>query len=95
MASAPDHEERGMLAKLARMPTWPARMTADVAALYMGMSKGSFLTRYRKHGREEGANVYWSRRQLDGLVDAQFGLAPPSRAGAVPGGGEIDTWADL
>lgn len=73
------------------MPDWPARMTAEPAAMYMGMSTGSFLARYRKYGKEEGANVYWARRQLDALIDLQFGIkqSPGARKP------EIDTWADL
>ncbi len=77
--------------RLEHMPDWPARMTAEPAAMYMGMSKGSFLSRYGNHGRKEGGNVYWARRQLDALIDAQFGIKHSPRT-AKP---EIDTWADL
>lgn len=80
------------LSRLADMPDWPARMTADVAALYMGLSKSSFLTRYAGTGVHEGANVLWARRQLDRMIDAQFCLPQVS---PLPDRLEPDTWADL
>lgn len=84
------------VARLSQMPDWPARMTADVAALFLGISIGAFRQRVAAGslpaGISEGGNVLWSRRQLDAYVDAQFGLAKPlDRRGAV----EVDTWADL
>ncbi|TKD50539.1 hypothetical protein [Sphingomonas baiyangensis] len=63
--------------RLSTLPDWPARMTADVACLYMGQSQSSFLARYRQHGRKEGSNVYWSRAQLDRLIANQFGMSQP------------------
>lgn len=66
--------------RLAKMPYWPGRMTAEPAAMYMGMSTGAFLQRYRQIAYEEGGNVYWSYRQLQSLIDEQFGFAPLSRA---------------
>lgn len=75
---------------LRSMPDWPARMTADVAALYMGISKGSFLTRFAPHGVKEGANTLWSRLQLDHLVARQFNLT--QAPGAASGD---DSWDDL
>jgi hypothetical protein len=79
------------LARLAHMPDWPARMTADVAAAYMGISKSTFLTRYGDVGVREGSNVLWARRQLDAVIAKQFAL--PHLAGqAAP---EINTWGDL
>lgn len=66
-------------ARLSSMPDWPARMTADVACLYMGQSKGTFLTRFGYLGRSEGRNVYWARAQLDRHIANQFDLPQPSR----------------
>lgn len=66
-------------ARLSSMPDWPARMTADVACLYMGQSKGTFLSRFGNYGRNEGRNVYWSRAQLDRLIANQFNLSQPAR----------------
>lgn len=80
------------VARLAQMPDWPARMTADVACLYMGISKASFLTRYHDTGVKEGGNVIWARRQLDRMIDAQFALPQVSPPEVVP---ERDTWGDL
>jgi hypothetical protein len=80
------------LAHLEKLPDWPARMTADVAALYMGISKGSFLARFSATGVKEGANHLWARAQLDRFIANQFALpiaSPAAEAGA-------DTsWDDL
>lgn len=64
----------GALERLDKLPDWPARMTAPVAAAYMGVSQNTFTARYAAYSRREGANVFWSRRQLDRLIDAQFGF---------------------
>jgi hypothetical protein len=79
--------------RLALMPTWPARMTADVAALYMGISKSTFLTRYGQLGRKEGANTLWARQQLDVLIAKQFDLPQPARS-QWPSERD-DSWDDL
>ena len=79
------------LAHIERLPDWPARMTADVAAIYMGVSKTSFLTRFGDRGVREGGNVLWARRQLDAIIDKQFALAQPS--GGAPDGD--DSWDDV
>ncbi len=73
------------------MPDWPARMTAELASAYMGISKSSFIARYQPIGVKEGANMLWARAQLDALIAKQFNLkqSPTGR------GAEIDTWADL
>jgi hypothetical protein len=62
------------LDRLSLMPSWPARMTAPVAALYMGISETTFLNRYGAMGRKEGANTLWARAQLDLHIAKQFGL---------------------
>lgn len=69
------------LAVLERLPDWPARMTADVACAYMGISKSTFLTRYGARGVKEGSNVLWARVQLDALIAKQFSIPQP-RTGA-------------
>lgn len=76
--------------RLASLPDWPARMTSDVAALYMGVSETTFLARFRPLGVREGGNVFWARRQLDRVIDTQFALpqlaAPAARD---------DSWDDV
>lgn len=64
--------------RVALMPDWPARMGEDLAALYVGVSLTTLRERV-KEGRypapvREGGRIFWSRRQLDRYVDAQFGL---------------------
>lgn len=80
------------LAVLERLPDWPARMPADVACAYMGISKTTFLTRFGAHGVKEGSNLLWSRAQLDALIAKQFSIQQP-RAGALKD--RDDTWDDL
>lgn len=76
---------------LQSLPDWPARMTADVAAPYMGISKGSFLTRYGDYGVKEGGNTLWARAQLDRLIAKQFAI--PQLAGL--GAERDESWDDL
>ena len=76
---------------LTSMPDWPARMTAPVAAAYMGVSEGTFLTRFGDLGVKEGANKLWARAQLDRLIAKQFAL--PQLPGLPTE--EDDSWADL
>lgn len=59
---------------LDKMPDWPGRMTAPVAAAYMGISHTTFLDRFRGTGVKEGGNVFWARVQLDRMIAEQFGL---------------------
>lgn len=86
------------VARLAQMPDWPARMSASVAALYLGISEGAFHSRVEAKalpaGVREGGNVLWSRRQLDAHIDAQFGMTPVSIASAGAGGRDA-SWDDL
>lgn len=63
------------VARLADLPDWPARMGADVAALYMGVSKTTFLTRFGRTGIKEGANLLWAKAQLDAFIARQFAIA--------------------
>ncbi|RYG86390.1 MAG: hypothetical protein EON59_10100 [Alphaproteobacteria bacterium] len=76
--------------RVPRVPDWPARMTAPVAAAYMGISEGSFLARFGPFGVKEGANKLWAKVQLDSHVAKQFGL--PQFPGAPAE--EADSWAD-
>ena len=69
------------LARLERLPDWPARMTAEIAAAYMGVSKTTFLTRFGAMGVKEGTNVLWAKVQLDSMIAKQFSIKQP-RAGA-------------
>ena len=78
------------LARLEGLPDWPARMTAPVAAAYMGVSEGTFLSRFGHYGKKEGANKLWSKVQLDRLVAKQFGLPQPAAPAA-----RDDSWDDV
>ena len=80
------------LEKIERLPGWPARMTAPVAAAYMGISTSTFLTRFGTVGVKEGANLLWARVQLDRLIAAQFSLP---HAAAKQAGGHDTSWDDV
>jgi len=79
------------LARLEKLPDWPARMTAPVAAAYMGDSANCFTEKYAAYGRREGGKVYWSRAQLDILIAQQFELGTLTRATA-PMDSDYDQW---
>lgn len=66
----------GALEKIEKLPDWPARMTAPVAAAYLCVSQSTFLARFYSIGRKEGGNTFWARAQLDKIVAEQFDLAP-------------------
>ena len=78
------------LARLEKLPDWPARMTADVAATYMGISKSTFMTRFSSTGVREGSNVLWARVQLDRIIAKQFAIPQP-----VANGDGDSSWDDL
>lgn len=59
---------------LEQMPDWPGRMTAPIAAAYMGISHTTFLDRFRSVGVKEGGSVFWARAQLDRIIGEQFGI---------------------
>ncbi|WP_079639590.1 hypothetical protein [Sphingopyxis flava] len=59
---------------LEQMPDWPGRMTAPIAAAYMGVSHTTFLERFRAVGMKEGGSVFWARVQLDHFIADQFGV---------------------
>lgn len=79
------------LERLERLPDWPARMTAPVAAAYMGVSEGAFLARFGAFGVKEGTNRLWARAQLDRVIAKQFAL--PQLPGRLVE--EDDSWGDL
>lgn len=61
------------------LPDWPRRMSAPLAAQYLGVSVSSFRSRvasgmYPK-GKRDGGNVLWDRAALDLWVDKWSGLA--------------------
>nr|GLK22144.1 hypothetical protein GCM10017606_29720 [Microbacterium terregens] len=60
------------------MPDWPARMTSDVACLFMCVSETTFLARYGRLGFKEGANTFWARAALEREVAKQAGIEQPS-----------------
>jgi len=83
-------------ARLAHLPDWPGRLGEDEAAAYLGLSKSGFREKWSATGSaypqpaREGGRIFWSRRQLDAWIDAQFGLAQPL---APAGGGRARGWA--
>jgi hypothetical protein len=72
------------LERIERLPDWPARMTAPVAAAYMGIGHATFLARYKDTGVREGANLLWARAQLDRLIQQQFGLEQTGTSAVAP-----------
>lgn len=77
------------------MPYWPIRLSEDQAALFVGISKTAFRNKWSKQKTypqpvREGGRLLWHRRQLEGFVDAQFGL---TQSPGAPAGD--DTWDDL
>lgn len=81
-----------MTALAASLPDWPARLSEDLASSYLGVSKTTFRERWKasKYPQpvRDGRRLLWSRRQLDGFVEAQFGFDPAKEV-------TDDTWADL
>ena len=76
--------------KTDRMPDWPARMDLHMAASYLGVGhntlhEGTKTGRFPAPVREAG-RVFWSKRQLDEFVAAQFGLTGAARK---------NSWDDL
>lgn len=61
----------------ANLPNWPRRLSAELAAAYLGISKTTLLTgvgsrRYPEPMRD-GKRVLWDRETLDEWVDAASG----------------------
>lgn len=81
--------------RIAKMPDWPARMGEDLAALFLGISGTKFRENWKKgvypRPVPEGGRLFWSRRQLESFVDAQFGTPHPAQGE----GGGVNTWDDL
>lgn len=66
----------------AALPDWPARLSEELAAAYLGVSASTLRAgvasgRYPRPLRD-GKRILWARRQLDAYVDAQFGLGAPA-----------------
>ena len=64
--------------RIALMPDWPARLSEELAALYLGISRPTLRDGYAA-GRlpapiREGGRIFWSRKQLDDFVEIQFGM---------------------
>lgn len=69
-------------AQIARMPHWPYRMAADLAAAFCGISETKFREGiadglYPK-GRKVGGNVLWYQDDLIEALDRQRGGAAKS-----------------
>lgn len=77
------------LDRLERLPDWPARMTAPIAAAYMGVSQSTFLVRFGAEGVKEGGNTFWARAQLDRIIANQFDLGIMA---AAPAESDYDRW---
>jgi len=73
-----------------KLPNWPGRLNASLTALYLGIGHNT-LNEGVKTGRypapvREGGRVFWSKRQLDQFLEAQFGLTDAKPK---------NTWDDL
>ncbi len=66
-----------MTLPISQYPDWPARMTADVAAAYMGVSKTKFLLGAGNGSYpaalHDGGNAHWHRVTLDRWLAIQRG----------------------
>jgi hypothetical protein len=74
----------GLMGAASRIPdAWPRRMSAAVAAAYMGVSESLFTTRVASKRYpapiNDGGRVLWDKRALDLLVDAQSGFDDASQ----------------
>lgn len=57
-----------------RLPGWPRRLKAPLAAAYLSLSESKFLHGV-EHGRypephRDGGNIFWDRMALDRYVDS-------------------------
>jgi len=57
------------------LPSWPRRMSAALAAAYLGISEAKFRTdvasgRYPK-GMPDGRRRFWIKDDLDAAIDAE------------------------
>lgn len=61
------------------LPFVPRMLSADLAALYMGVSRSKFLARVGQHTypapTRDGGNTLWDLRVLDRYLDKRSGLA--------------------
>ena len=60
-----------------QLPNWPRRLSAELAAAYLGISKTTLLMGVNRHRYPEpmrdGKRVLWDREALDEWVDAASG----------------------
>ena len=60
------------------LPFIPRMLSADLAALYMGVSRRKFLARVEQHSypapTRDGGNTLWDKHVLDQYLDARSGL---------------------
>lgn len=61
------------------LPFVPRMLSADQAALYMGVSRSKFLSRVDQHTypspTKDGGNTLWDLHVLDRFIDKRSGLA--------------------
>jgi predicted DNA-binding transcriptional regulator AlpA len=80
------------MASLTKLQAWPGRLSEDLAASYLSVSKSTFRIRvangeYPQPVRE-GGRIYWSKIQLDAHIAMQFGLIHAPHV-------EDNSWSDL
>lgn len=76
------------LAALLRLGLRPRLVDLDLAAAYVGLSAGAFMTAVDE-GRypppiEDGRRKQWDLRAIDAAIDRRSGLAPVSRRDESP-----------
>lgn len=82
--------------RVALMPYWPARMDADMASLFLGISRTKFLEDVERGLKpkpiEDGKRKLWATRQLERFVSAEFGLSVDDHGEQ---GASGNSWDDL
>ncbi len=72
----------------ATLPFWPRRMTAPLAAQYLGVSTSKFhrgvMEGIYPRGKADGRNMLWDRAELDRWVDQWAGFAGEDIAPPIP-----------
>ena len=62
------------------LPDWPARMGAELAAAYVGVSMSKFLADVKAETKpkpvKDGGRVLWHRAQLDNFLARERGEIP-------------------
>lgn len=84
----------------ASLPFWPRRLSADLAAAYLGISRSTFLLGVDDGTWPEpirdGRRTLWDRLALDRIVDGQSGITDLPAAGPDEPGhgwGHVAGWA--